>query len=199
MSCAAPSAPSWRKNELSFRFDNLASSTSFLDSAVGLFPAASTFGQDTVKEGYAELVVPVLADLPAVKKFNLELGYRFSDYDSVGNVDTYKALADWTIVDAVRFRGGFQRANRAPNIGELFLPDTQRGHAHGLRRSLRAQHARQLRRESGHEQERCHGAAAARAFCSQLMGRCRPGFYANQNPNAPLFPLATVVQRGNNH
>ena len=36
-----------------------------------------------------------------------------------------KALADWTIVDAVRFRGGFQRANRAPNIGELFLPDTQ--------------------------------------------------------------------------
>ena len=48
----------------------IATATSFVDSAVGLFPASSTFGQDTVKEGYAELVVPVLADLPAVKKFS---------------------------------------------------------------------------------------------------------------------------------
>ncbi len=77
-----------------------------------------------MKEGYAELLVPVLADLPAIKRLNLELGYRFSDYDTAGSVDTYKALADWTIIDSLRFRGGFQHANRAPNIGELFLPVT---------------------------------------------------------------------------
>ena len=188
---------SYRKNDLAFRFDNLASSTSFVDSAVGLFPASSTFGQDTVREGYAELVVPVLADLPAVKKFNLELGYRFSDYDSVGSVDTYKALADWTIVEAVRFRGGFQRANRAPNIGELFLPDTQAvtGTAFGDPCALntRANYGANPNTNANG----AAGAAQTRTFCNALLGAAAPGFYANQNPNAPLFPLATVVQRGN--
>jgi iron complex outermembrane recepter protein len=188
---------SWRKNDFGFRFDNLASSTSFLDGAVGLFPAASTFGQDTVKEGYAELVVPVLADLPAIKKLNLELGYRFSDYDSVGNVDTYKALVDWTIVDAVRFRGGFQRANRAPNIGELFLPDTQAVTFTAFGDPCALNTRANYGANPGTNKNGAAGAAQARAFCSTLMGAAAPGFYANQNPNAPLFGLATVVQQGN--
>jgi outer membrane receptor protein involved in Fe transport len=188
---------SWRKNTFGFRFDNLASATSFVDQAVGLFPANSTFGQDTVKEGFVEFVVPVLADLPAVKKLNLELGYRFSDYDTVGSVDTYKALADWTIVDSVRFRGGYQRANRAPNIGELFLPDTQRvggtafGDPCGVN-TLATYGVNPATNRNGPT-----GAAAARAFCNNLLGAAAPVYYATQIPGTGFFPFATTIQQGN--
>lgn len=188
---------SWRKNTYSFLFDNLASSSSYVDSAVGLFPASSTVGEDTVKEGYVEFVVPILADLPAFKRLNLELGYRFSDYDSVGNVDTYKALADWTIVDSVRFRGGFQRANRAPNIGELFLPDTQAvgftafGDPCGIN-TLASYGVNPDTNRNG-----AAGAAQALAFCQNLIGAASTVYYQNQIPGTGFFPLATVTQQGN--
>src|SRR3546814_10520609 len=58
------------------------------------------------------LLVPVLSGLPLVQDLNLELGARRSDYSSVGNVDTYKALFDWTIVDWARLRGGRSEERR---------------------------------------------------------------------------------------
>ena len=129
-----------------------------------------------MKEGYAELLVPVLADIPGIKRLNLELGYRFSDYDSAGSVDTYKALVDWTIVDSVRFRGGYQRANRAPNIGELFLPRTQFGRWYAVRRSVFGQQHGSVRRKSGDQPECCGG----RACCTSAHGCDRAQvYYAN--------------------
>src|SRR3546814_5219104 len=49
----------------------------------------------------------------------------YSDYDTVGGVSTYKASGEWEPVDGVLLRGGFQRAIRAPSIGELFAPVEQ--------------------------------------------------------------------------
>jgi outer membrane receptor protein involved in Fe transport len=83
-----------------------------------------TEGYLDVSEVFGELLVPVLTDLPLIQNLELELGYRYGDYSTAGGVDTYKMLADWTVTDWVRFRGGFQRANRAPNIYELFAPIT---------------------------------------------------------------------------
>ena len=185
---------SWRRNTFSYQVDNLASSSSFVDSVVGLFPAANTVGKDSVKEGYAELIVPVIADLPAFKRLNLELGYRFSDYDSVGNVDTYKALVDWAIVDAVRFRGGYQRANRAPNIGELFLPATQ---AVGFTPFGDPCSVNTLT-SFGANAAINPNAAQARAFCTKLMGaQGAANYYANQIPGTGFFPFVTVTNQGN--
>ena len=48
-----------------------------------------------------------------------------SDYSTTGTSWTYKALADWAVNDWLRFRGGYNRAERAPNIGELFLAAQQ--------------------------------------------------------------------------
>ncbi len=83
-----------------------------------------TGGFIDVSEGYGELLVPLLTDLPLIQNLELELGYRYGDYNTAGGVDTYKMLADWTVTDWIRFRGGYQRANRAPNIFELFAPVT---------------------------------------------------------------------------
>ncbi len=81
-----------------------------------------TSGGIAVKEIYGEVLVPLLSDLPLIQQLDLELGGRYSDYDLSGGIATYKMLADWRVSDWLRFRGGYQRANRAPNIYELFAP-----------------------------------------------------------------------------
>lgn len=79
-------------------------------------------GVNSVKEAYAEFVIPLVSDLPFVQKLEIDPGYRISDYKLAGSVDTWKVMADWEVNNYVRFRGGFQRANRAPNVTELFSP-----------------------------------------------------------------------------
>jgi iron complex outermembrane receptor protein len=115
-----------RENTFKFLSDNLNSEgMSFNDTILGLYPAEDSLGSIEVKEYYGELLVPVLKELPFMKQFNLEVGARRSDYDTTGVSHTYKALADWRFNDWFRFRGGYNRAERAPNIGELYLNPEQ--------------------------------------------------------------------------
>ena len=79
-------------------------------------------GSTDVKEVYAEMAIPLISGDRIVKSFEFDPGVRYSDYDSVGKVTTWKALFNWTVNDNLRFRGGKQVANRAPNIAELFTP-----------------------------------------------------------------------------
>lgn len=115
----------YRKNTYRYYTDILSSQQSFLDGTIGLFPAGNSNGETAVKELYGELLVPLLKDKKAAQSLGLELGYRYSDNDPSEAVDTYKALFDWSPTSRIRFRGGHQVANRAPNIGELFLSKTQ--------------------------------------------------------------------------
>ena len=50
------------------------------------------------------------------------MGYRFSDYASAGSFDSWKAELIYQPVDAVRVRGSYQQAVRAPSVFELYLP-----------------------------------------------------------------------------
>lgn len=79
-------------------------------------------GSTDVYELFGEVSVPIVRDLPFAKSIEVGAGYRFSDYNTIGNVNTYRADLQWRIVDAVRLRGGYSRAVRAPSIGELFAP-----------------------------------------------------------------------------
>lgn len=92
------------------------------EDLVGSFGTNAAAGYDSVKEVYAELLVPVLRDLPLVKSLDIGLGYRYSDYRSGGGVNTYKVDGDWKLIDTFRLRGGLQRAIRAPNVTELYAP-----------------------------------------------------------------------------
>ncbi len=84
-------------------------------------PRTST-GEVSVQEAFGELLVPVISDVPLIQQLELELGARYSDYSTTGGEETYKALADWQVVDWLRFRGGYQLATRSPNVYELFTP-----------------------------------------------------------------------------
>jgi outer membrane receptor protein involved in Fe transport len=117
---------SYRRNRFSYANDTLTTQgTSFLDQAAGLYPSGNSKGMIAVRELYGELLVPVLSNLPLIKKLELELGARTSDYSTTGNSFTWKALADWQVTDWMRIRGGYNKAERAPNIAELFQAPQQ--------------------------------------------------------------------------
>ena len=92
---------------------------------VGFNASNPLSGGTDVYELYGELLIPVLKDLPFVHSLNLNVGGRFSDYNTVGGVNTYKVDIEYKPIDTVLVRGGVQRAIRAPNIGELFAPQGQ--------------------------------------------------------------------------
>jgi len=114
--------------ELDFEFENDTLTTqgrSFNDQALGIYPSGNSEGFFDVKEVYGELLVPVLSDIPAIQQLNLELGGRISDFSTTGTSYTYKALGDWEVTDWMRIRGGYNRAERAPNLAELYLARQQ--------------------------------------------------------------------------
>lgn len=85
----------------------------------------STRGSMNVGEVFGELNVPLLSDKPLVKKLSLDLGERYSHYDLFGGENTWKASLSWRVDDALMFRGGFNRAIRAPSLQELYNPTVQ--------------------------------------------------------------------------
>jgi outer membrane receptor protein involved in Fe transport len=117
---------SYRRNRFTYTNDTLnTQGRSFLDQIAGLYPSGNSKGSITVKDFYGELLVPIVKDVPLIKSLELELGARSSDYNTTGSTFTWKALADWQLTDWLRFRGGYNKALRAPNIAELFQAPQQ--------------------------------------------------------------------------
>jgi iron complex outermembrane receptor protein len=81
------------------------------------------------EEAYGELSLPVLSERPFAESVVVKVGYRYSRYDNVDEMndvasdydaETYKLEADWAPTEDFRFRASFNRAIRAPDINELF-------------------------------------------------------------------------------
>ena len=77
-------------------------------------------GRFDVQEMFAEARLPLIEGKTGAQTLSIEAGYRYSDYSTGFTTDTYKAGMDWAPIDALRFRASFQRAVRAPNVGELY-------------------------------------------------------------------------------
>ena len=73
-----------------------------------------------VSEVYAELVVPVLKDLPFAHRLTLEAAYRYSDYSDFDPTNTWKLGASWAPIEGLTFRTTKSRSVRVPNFGELY-------------------------------------------------------------------------------
>ena len=83
-------------------------------------------GRYDVYEVFGEVIIPVITGKTMIEAFTINGAYRYSDYSlsAVGGVHTFAAGADWEVIPGLRFRGQFQRAVRAPNVGELFAAAT---------------------------------------------------------------------------
>lgn len=110
----------YRKNSFSYVPDSDLRAQN-LEAVIASQPAS---GRISVKEFAAQVDVPLLADKPFVRELGIGGAIRFSDYSVTGSVTSYEMDARWKPVDALLIRGSYQRAVRAPNIGELFSPQT---------------------------------------------------------------------------
>lgn len=115
----------FRQDSASYSPDALGNGFSTYEQPVGVFSSAAASGTTSVKEVYAELLIPVLKDLPAIKSMNIEAGERYSDYNTAGTTWTDKLLLNWAVNDYISFRGGTQFAVRAPNVAELYVGNTE--------------------------------------------------------------------------
>ncbi|TPE63728.1 TonB-dependent receptor [Sandaracinobacter neustonicus] len=75
---------------------------------------------NNVKEAFAEVAVPVLADLPLVKKLMFNGAARISDYSTRGSIWSWKLGGVWTVNDSITLRATSSRDIRAANLTELF-------------------------------------------------------------------------------
>ena len=87
-------------------------------------PSPTFSGGYDVIEGFAELIVPILEDVPGFYSLQAEGGLRVSDYSNTGTSVTWKAGGSWEPFEGFRFRGIYSVSVRSPNIGELFGPVT---------------------------------------------------------------------------
>lgn len=78
--------------------------------------------QRKTAEAFAEVVVPVLADLPFAHRLQVEGAYRYSDYSDNDATDTWKGGLTWSPVRDLTFRGTKSHSIRVPNFGELYTP-----------------------------------------------------------------------------
>jgi iron complex outermembrane receptor protein len=118
----------YRKYTAGQQSDTLSQTAGELGGAGGAAPVFT--GTYQVREAYGEIIAPLISDRTLFQSLTLEGGIRYSHYE-IGapgspsfNTTTYKAGGSWEPVNSIKFRGSYQRAVRAPNIAELFVPVT---------------------------------------------------------------------------
>lgn len=87
-------------------------------------PTPPVSGGIISREGFVEALLPLVNDKFLANSANIDVGYRYSAYNLGFNTNTFKMALDWSPTTDVRLRGSFTRAVRAPNIIELYNPDT---------------------------------------------------------------------------
>lgn len=106
----------WRRTYYKFAPDD-----SFEEGdTLGFLKSTGAGGSTHVYELFGEALVPILAGQRLAEELSAELGLRYSDYDSVGGVWTWKIMGNWSPIRQLRFRAGLQQAIRAPNVRELY-------------------------------------------------------------------------------
>lgn len=84
-----------------------------------------TTGEFDVKGIYAEILVPLISDVPLIQELAFEAAYRVDDYSTAGSVTASKLGVNWTVNDQFRLRAVFAESVRAPDISDLFQGNAQ--------------------------------------------------------------------------
>lgn len=115
----------YREEKSQFELDALKAAGLDGQQRFGVVPAVG--GGFDVFEGFAEVSVPVLADLPFAKSLAVDASIRIADYSTSGSATSFAFGTVWQPIDDLRIRASFNRAIRAPNVEELFTPVRTRG------------------------------------------------------------------------
>ncbi|MDE2270806.1 MAG: TonB-dependent receptor [Xanthomonadaceae bacterium] len=112
----------YRKQSMNYTINPLAQ----LDPATGFCQISQEAcgspgsGSDDVKEAFAETLIPLLSNMPGAYSLNLDLGVRYSDYNTAGSTTNGKIAIEWRPVQDLLVRGTISQVFRAPNLDQLF-------------------------------------------------------------------------------
>lgn len=82
--------------------------------------SAGLQGGYNVKEGFAEVFVPILQDVPFANSLNVTIGDRYSRFSSFGSTNDLEFKTEWRPIRDLLLRGTVAEVFRAPNIDEVF-------------------------------------------------------------------------------
>ncbi|MEP0200980.1 MAG: TonB-dependent receptor [Halioglobus sp.] len=105
-----------RADKSTFRPDTFLASGDVL----GFNAGEATSGRYKADEWFGEISIPLLSGAPFAEDLTLWGAYRDSDYSNIGGVSSFATAMNWSPIDSVKFRVGYQEAVRAPNVSELF-------------------------------------------------------------------------------
>lgn len=109
----------YRRDSQELRGDALSQSGGTTGNAVPNFG-----GNITAIEGYGEVSVPLLKEVAGAHLLSIDASARVANYniDRVGTVFSYRGGIQYAPVEDLRFRAQYARAQRAPDIAELYSP-----------------------------------------------------------------------------
>ncbi|RZI99777.1 MAG: TonB-dependent receptor [Brevundimonas sp.] len=73
-----------------------------------------------VAEGFVELRVPLLTDMPFAETLEMSGAYRYSDYSTGEQAETFSTSLFWRPIEDVALRGTYGKAVRAPTLTQLY-------------------------------------------------------------------------------
>lgn len=87
-------------------------------------PVPNFSGSISAFEGYGEVSVPLVRGRPGIELLSVDASARVGQYDiaNVGTVFSFRAGLQYSPIPELRFRAQFARAQRAPDLAELFSP-----------------------------------------------------------------------------
>jgi outer membrane receptor protein involved in Fe transport len=94
---------------------------------IGTGCVAPIRGGFDIKEAYAELLIPLLKDLPFASALNLTVGNRYSKYSNFGNTNNTKVAIEYRPIDDLLLRGTVSEVFRAPTISDLYQGNSRGG------------------------------------------------------------------------
>lgn len=106
------------KVDCTYQGPTCSTSPALWNGTVGAMPQTT----ENVKEASGELDIPVLADIPFVKLFSLNMAGRYTEYSVSGAATTWKLGGVWDVTDEIKLRGTVSRDIRAPTLANLFAP-----------------------------------------------------------------------------
>jgi len=172
----------YRRESSSFRPAQAITDNAFYQYDEYILPTPSS-GHFDVWEAFGEFNAPILKDVPFASLLSVGAAGRYSDYSTVGSTRAYQFNGIYAPIREISFRGSYGRSVRAPNIGEIFRPQTGSSNFFS---------------DPCYLGNRTLGTQLRTANCQTLItgaGGDPATFTAQSNPNATIFIPGT--QQGN--
>jgi outer membrane receptor protein involved in Fe transport len=112
----------YRTEDAFSRYDPESSNDETFLNAFGEFDPPT----QKIAEAFGEIRIPILRDQPFFNELSVEAAARVSDYNTLDDlVWAYNVGLIWSPIPDIRLRGGYARAVRAPDLGDLFSAAAQ--------------------------------------------------------------------------